>query len=65
VDPDANGEHDPIQRQEASLETHEAQALKFFLLNHEVREIPRAIQPRDFSSFSHGDFSQMIKKLNI
>merc|ERR1712126_685581 len=27
LDPDANGEHDPIQRQEASLETHEAQAL--------------------------------------
>merc|ERR1712189_112592 len=43
----------------ASLETHEAQALKFFLLNRGVREIPRAIQPRDFSSFSHGDFSQM------
>merc|ERR1712126_278564 len=44
---------------------HEAQALKFFLLNHEVREIPRATQPRDFSSFSHGDFSQMTYNLTF
>merc|ERR1712189_134222 len=40
-------------------------SFKLFLLNRGMREIPRAIQPRDFSSFSHGDFSQMIKKLNI
>ena len=59
VDPDAHGEHDPIQRQEASLEENEAQALNAFF-----RDVECARFQEPFSRgtsvllFSHGDFSQ-------
>merc|ERR1711942_650322 len=60
VDPDAHGEHDPIQRQEASLEENPAQALNAFF-----REVECARFQKPFSRgtsvllFSHGDFSQL------
>merc|ERR1712243_244214 len=66
VDPDAHGEHDPIQRQGVTG-GERSSSFKCLLPRRGMREIPRASQPRDFSSsfLSWGFFSIIMdKKLN-
>merc|ERR1712243_389544 len=53
-------EHDPIQRQEASLEENEAQALNAFFRDVECARFQEPLsRGTSVLLFSHGDFSQL------